>query len=108
VTGTDYSRSIDHSARLRLFAATAFFLAPFFCYSFVRIFEKSALITIPAVAIALLIVSFLFGLWRSDVRMAAKIGAILWSVSMACVSPAVMILAVCYFGAQMNIGGSCI
>ncbi len=103
--GADYSRPSMYPARLWGSVAAAFILAPLFCYGFARIFDRSVLVAIPAVTIALLVVSFLFGLWKPAVGTGAKVGVVLWAVAMACLSPVTLLVGLMYSCAILNVQG---
>jgi hypothetical protein len=102
VIGEEHSRSPANSARLWAFVGSAFVLSPLSCYGFAAISRQSILLGIPVVAILLLGLSSLFGLWGQAFGALVKFGVVLWVVVMACLSPAMLFVAMTYYCAYLN------
>jgi hypothetical protein len=105
VIGEGFSPRVTHAARPWWFVAVAFILAPLFCCGFLRIFNQSAIAAIPAVALALLAMSFVFGLWTRTFGTVVKVGVVAWAVAMACLSPVTLLVGLMYYCGFLNVQG---
>jgi hypothetical protein len=90
------------------FAVAAPFIALSSLYVFCALLKIPLLFGVLLVAASLIVTSFLFGLLSQRVGLVVKVGSVLWSGIVALISPAALILAVCFAGALLHIRDSCI
>ena len=101
------AKPLNGLGRVWAFAALALVLAPAFAYGFGLVTQMAIVDVIPLVALGLLAVSGLLGLWTRGYGLAVKAGAVVWIALLSLGAPVMLLLGFCYAGALMHFHGSC-
>jgi hypothetical protein len=96
------SASPPSIARFWAFAGIALIVGPAVTAATGLISQKSIMFSIPVVIVALVAVSFAFGLWTRGSQMGLKIGAALWIVLVSLMSPFLLFVVATYVCAIQN------
>ena len=99
--------SLGPAARLAAFAVSAVIAGPVFMYMFASLTEQTLVSVLPFVAIALVAVSYLFGLLTGAAPLLVRAGAVAWSLTVTFCSPAVFLVVMCFGGQMLHISGGC-
>lgn len=90
------------AGRFGMFAAASFLLAQALFYVAAFQIRQPLAVCVPVIAVALLCLSTLFGLWKRQSGLAFRASAVLWSVLAACSSPVLFFIVLTVQCAALN------